>query len=1045
MYMDIPKRTFNPLLIIAVIFLFLAPLGISFDSELTSVNKAMSSCSIKKSDGYGQISRALQPTNLTVAYNSEYMYFYIEVKGDRTVIPDNADSVTILIDGDRDGQIKPFDTPRNQVKDFGMEAYAGFNSPPYQQDKVGWLVEDSGTEDRDEDLKYDNPVLAAIDNGDGKNYTFRASERNEHRIYEIRLKAGRFGYTLDANTKFNIFIRVTNFNETNGLTYTVGGLTGASKRPEDLQWYELNFSNPGEQEVVVNDVTGNEPFINNTAMPGEWPATVHDIYQNDCVPRVENPYVIYPGQDQGLMADNESMCTLVAEVLDTDGNYDVEYVYSNMTELDLSLRTELADNGTQGDLVANDGNYSFKFKVPRGTEDRNYIVKIFAYGPWGNIFQNNVELAIITILPMNYPPQINMLAPTTIYMEEDSNPVYLDPYEIFYDAEGDDVQLRIMDENGSWGLEYDSPNMTVTFIVNLTFRITPKPNIYMPPGTFDAVTFRASDIMGSITWDVNISINSTNDEPEIVSNKKLINAKEDKNCEIIIVAKDTRDPEDTLTLTTNLSEAIPGVEIGEKTVIDPYTNTYTYTLNFTPDNDLVGYYSVWALLEDDDEASLIKDTYSEYLNFTVDISNTNDKPVFLGFNNSDDSFLPSEDIEFQLNEEEATFVYVNVHDDDLKHGGEFLSFELIGQDPDRIYITKRNATVARISYVPKTDFNGLESFKVRVLDGEEHSDKTISFNIKPVNDEPVITHWEIWTEVVDKNPNSPEIENMNYTFYVRDKTLKEMVIDGTVFDVDGDQIEFGWMIFKQSNNQTISWDNRMTGTNGTKILLHNFNSEGVYDIVLLCNDGNESIQEVDRINITVTPYIPGDDDDDDNNDKKTEEMPFTMIIIISIIVVITVILAIFLLSRRHYHKVEEKENRKKEEEERRIMEVAFSSSGAGTERVTEADTKTYEEIMQESTAVLPGFEGESIDLGVGEEDTTGEDGADPAPPEDLPPDMIPPNDAPALDLGEPLPPGEMPPDDAPVGIPGDETPLLDDPTPQTYMAVPPDDEPPLPP
>ena len=922
------------ILIIAILTILIIS-SVQFPTEKNRTSRVLETKERPSADS----TRADKPTNLTMAYNSSHLFFYIDVGNDASVWEDNIDSLAILIDGDRDGAIKAFDTPRNQIRDFGMIAYAGWDFQPYETDRFGYIVEDSGNEDRDQDSRLGNLMIDPITNNGSYNFTFLAGERDVHRIYEVEINASHFGITLDPNTVLDIYIRVTFFNDDLGSPCTEGVLSGTSIYPDDIQWYTVDFQNPGGQDVTVTDVTGQEPHINGTVMPGEWPAQITDITERDAIPRPGDSRVTYPLNGNNIMADGTSVGKIVVQVRDPDANFSARSVMGNLTRLNRSLPTELHDDGNNGDEVAGDRNYTIEFTAPVGLPPDVYGVEIHVFDIYGNHFELMIKREYINVIDVNSPPRINESAPTLITLPEDCNDTYLDLNDFFYDLEEDNVEFRVSDGNGSWGLGYESDNFTASFIVNMSFRIRVKPNVYLANGVYETLTFKATDIIGSTINTLNFTITSVNDPPELVYFLTSLSSSEDAATYITIKAKDPDDMEDTLSLTTDFSDVLPDLNVETVTTKAEATNTYTYILNFTPKNEMVGDYMINVSISDDDKASPTSSPIVLHENFSLSIANTNDPPSFVSFVRGGKEEKEKDGvIKFDIEEDEIVEITITGHDDDFIHGKEDLTYSLSGHDPDRVNIERVNRSVARLHYSPVKDFNGDESIVVRVTDGEVSMSQTLKFHITPKNDDPVIQNWEIWREPEeDKNPTTPVIDCIVYRFYVREKTAKVPVEEWAVRDVDGDHISFAWIIYKDGVPTEWIWSNQIyngTDINHTFSDLKKLGETGNYTVVLMIRDrkGLDFNGSFQTISTNIAVRKPDQVVTNGGELEKGYEPPYTIIIICAAFVILIIVGFVFVTSKARYTMTEKEAKAKEDEERVKIEEALYQAQSTTSEK-----------------------------------------------------------------------------------------------------------------
>ena len=929
-------------LIILLIGLLLFP-GVIDRGEIRSVNLS-DTHEIYQPDS----TRSVKPTNVTVSYNQSHIFFYVDVVGDTTIWEDNTDSLSIFIDGDGDGAIKEYSAPRGSVRDFGMIAFSGWDFGVYEFDRFGYLVKDSGTEDRDQDARLGNLMIDTIANNGTYNLTFRAGKRSGHRIYEVEINASHFGITLDPTTVFNMYLRVTRDDET-GNVYTTGSLNGSSSFPDDLDWYEVDFSNPGNQELTVTDVTGQEPNIDGRKRPGEWPATPMNITRYDALPRRSDNRIFYPDDAIGVMPDGFSEVKIVFEVRDYDDVFGVTSVMANFTDLGIPMPTEMKDDGTGGDEVANDRNFTYVFTALETMVPGGYYVSAHIFDLYANHLTSMMVEFYISIVELNTPPGINVSAPRWITLTEDNPPIYFYMENIFNDSQEDPMDFRVADQNGTWGLKYQSKNLTGEFIANGSFRVKVKSDVHFPNNHWEAMVFKAADRMGFATFGMNFTIESVNDDPEMVFFRSQVTAKEDMDTKITIKAKDSRDMTDTLTLTTNFSTAIPNLNVGLSSTKDDSDNTYTFILNFTPTNGMIGEYPINITLSDNDFSSSPSLPTTLYKDFTLTIINTNDAPYFTSFKMEGGKNISGDagEVKFNIDEDESVAMIISGNDPDFIHGDEVLDFSLADHYPDRTAIEKISDSKSRLTYIPRPDFNGDEVITVKLTDGEVTLSKTIRFRIEPVNDPPVTKHWEIWTATGDNDSTTPEIENLSYRFHVRDKARKEILTNETIMDVDGDLVEFAWFYYKDGEAVNLLWD--QANEKGTS-LVKNFkeSEQGEWIIVLMCNDNNGSFQIIEENNITVKKYIEIEENGGNGIVKHDRtEVPFLIIILCAVFLIVIIVGFVFFTSRTKFNMLEKAAKEREEAERVRIIEAVESSYQAQS-AWAEQETEVYQGDFEES-------------------------------------------------------------------------------------------------
>ncbi|MCD4656536.1 MAG: right-handed parallel beta-helix repeat-containing protein [Planctomycetes bacterium] len=91
-------------------------------------------------------------------------------------------------------------------------------------------------------------------------------------------------------------------------------------------------------------------------------------------PDVSNPTVT----PNIVKSDGTEIVLFTAEITDTNGSADLQKININMSSLLGDENQIMFDDGTNGDVVADDNVYSFEFLIPSGLSSRNYDIRITA-------------------------------------------------------------------------------------------------------------------------------------------------------------------------------------------------------------------------------------------------------------------------------------------------------------------------------------------------------------------------------------------------------------------------------------------------------------------------------------------------------------------------------------------------------------------------------------------------------------------------------------------------------------------------------------------
>ena len=410
---------------------------------------------------------------------------------------------------------------------------------------------------------------------------------------------------------------------------------------------------------------------------------------------------------------------------------------------------------------------------------------------------------------------------------------------------------------------YESDNLTGEIIdVNGTkiFQIKPKANVYFETGIVENVTLNATTAVDSLEYVIQFMIISKNDAPSFVTPAGVIvSVNEGAERTIIVEAKDTKDPQDTLTLTTNITDVITGLTaVVVNTTRDVATNAYTFKLNLTPTNDMVGDYNVSLMITDDDAGSATKTLLLVYKNITLSIKNTNDLPSFGEMKIGDTKGKVGADGEilFDIDEDVEVVVNITIVDPDLLHGEIEFDVEVEEKkNESKAEIVMVGNRFANLTFKGKVDFHGYAMVNISLSDGMDTVYQIINFTIKEVNDDPDFKRMklQIW-QTSDPDTNQ-------YTFQLNDSNNKA-VTPGAIKDGDGDAVTFKWFIKADPDGDLVfnnTWTSVKNGTNYTADLL-----VGLYSIWIKAEDGRGGFTVKKflpgQINVTAIPTTVGPDD-----------------------------------------------------------------------------------------------------------------------------------------------------------------------------------------
>jgi len=201
---------------------------------------------------------------------------------------------------------------------------------------------------------------------------------------------------------------------------------------------------------------------------------------------------------------------------------------------------------------------------------------------------------------------------------------------------------------------------------------------------------------GTDTLGVSVTVIGTNDNPIAINDSAVTD--EDLSVTINILGNDTDIDSATLTITS--------ASAGNGTVVVNNDGTVTYTGN----QDFNGTDTISYTIADDVGAE-------SSATVSINVAAINDAPVAV--------------VDFSSTSEEGV-VIVDVLANDIDLDGDNLAVVTANATTGTVTINADNT----VTYVPNTDFNGVDTIFYTVTDGEYFSSSTVSINVTAVNDTP---------------------------------------------------------------------------------------------------------------------------------------------------------------------------------------------------------------------------------------------------------------------------------------------------------------------
>ena len=250
------------------------------------------------------------------------------------------------------------------------------------------------------------------------------------------------------------------------------------------------------------------------------------------------------------------------------------------------------------------------------------------------------------------------------------------------DADGDGLSFTVVSQPKNGALSGTAPNLTYS----------PKANY----SGSDSFTFKTSDgEIDSNTATVTISVASVNDEPVVAGQSVEVN--EDEEVSITLTGSD--EDGDDLTFTV-VSQPESGTLSGTAPNL-----TYSPKANYSGSDSFM-------FKASDGEAG------SNTATITISVASVNDKPVVAGQS---------------VNVDEDGSVSITLEGSDAD--GDGLSFTVVSQPKNGAL----SGTAPNLTYSPKANYSGSDSFTFKTSDGEIDSNTaTVTISVASVNDKPVV-------------------------------------------------------------------------------------------------------------------------------------------------------------------------------------------------------------------------------------------------------------------------------------------------------------------
>ena len=471
---------------------------------------------------------------------------------------------------------------------------------------------------------------------------------------------------------------------------------------------------------------------------------------------------VNPVNDNPLITAGVGFSNIVQMTEDLPGTFSLSLVATDEEDTPANLTWSIQSQGTGIASVTGTGSPKSISYTPlaNNTADDSFIVRVTdtdtVPGPGFVDFPVTVKFTAIDDPPIIIEGDViegdNLVA---VSMSEDGLPTAFSLTLNASEADGDAVNWSIV--NDGTPLETtNGGNASVTAGAGLTKLIS-----YTPPANFNGVdSFQVSASEGDLsdTVTVNVTVQSVDDAPVIIGD----NAPSTTEDVVLNLPLSATDAEGGVLTWSITSDPVSGSAVISGTG-DAITVIYTPNLNFTGGDTFT--------VQVQDSTAL-----SGSILVNVDVVAANDPPVIAVANGIDVSAVNN--VEITMSEDNVPTAF---------------SLSLTATDVDStdftwsIFTSAQNGTASAsgsnstqtISYLPNADFNGTDTFVVRVATNAQSQpdDITVNVIIDSVEDDPAITGGSTIVDISeDNNPTA---------------------FDLTLNATDGDGGDLTWSITRQ--------------------------------------------------------------------------------------------------------------------------------------------------------------------------------------------------------------------------------------------------------
>ncbi|MCG8581529.1 MAG: Ig-like domain-containing protein, partial [Bacteroidales bacterium] len=368
-------------------------------------------------------------------------------------------------------------------------------------------------------------------------------------------------------------------------------------------------------------------------------------------------------------------------------------IESTNPDISLSANTVTFTNTSYGDQTV-----TFSCLEDDDLTNESANITIAVDNPLSNSLFYDLSSQITVDITDNDTPPVFETTPITVTNEDE---LYL--YNItISDADGDIPVITLVtpaDPNTTWLSLTDNNDGTAVLSG------TPLQADVTDSGSPIDVIIRAEDDLTSVEQSFTITVNNTNDSPQISNSSFSTPENQSLTIALSSFASDEDDNIDPSTLIVT-----SGPDFGSVNTDTPGEITYI------PENGFSGVDNFNVQLQDLDNA------YSNVGTITITVSD--EAPTA-----NDDSYITTEDVAIVL----------DVLNNDTDPQNNLSNSSLIVIDAPSRGTTSVNNTDGTITYTPNANENGEDSFTYRICDTSDYCDQaTVSIEITPVNDPPSV-------------------------------------------------------------------------------------------------------------------------------------------------------------------------------------------------------------------------------------------------------------------------------------------------------------------